>query len=61
MTLRAKMFHSLSLSILFTLINWFIVDNFILKVSIMKYVLIELLLVASLKLFNFTKIKLGLN
>jgi hypothetical protein len=61
MTIREKFFHSFIIGILFSIINWLIIDNFIIKLSIFKYILIEFLLVISIKFYKFTKLKLNLN
>jgi len=61
MTVKEKFFHSFLIGILFSLINWLIIDNFIIRVSIFKYILIEFVLVMSVKFFKFTKLKLNLN
>ena len=61
MTLKEKFFHSFILGVLFSFINWLIIDKLIVSVSIYKYILIELVLVISIKLFKFTKLKLNLN
>jgi hypothetical protein len=61
MTVREKFFHSFFLGVLFSIINWIIIDNFIINVSILRYIFIELTLVISIKLFKFTTLKLNLN
>jgi len=61
MTVKEKFFHSFLIGILFSLINWLIINNFIIRVSIFKYILIEFVLVMSVKFFKFTKLKLNLN
>lgn len=61
MTIGEKLFHSFILSILFSLICWFIIDKIIIEISVIKYFFIEILLIVSLKLFNFTKVKLRLD
>jgi hypothetical protein len=62
MKVYEKVIHSFLLSMVFTLVNWTIVSNFIIPdLPFFKYLLIEILLVVSLKLFIFTKLKLGLN
>jgi hypothetical protein len=61
MTRKEKMFHSLILSCLFSLLSWFTIDRFITKVSFWQYFFIEFILILSLKLFNFTKQRLNLN
>jgi hypothetical protein len=60
MTRKEKMFHSLILSCLFSLLSWFTIDRFITKVSFWQYFFIEFILILSLKLFNFTKQRLNL-
>lgn len=62
MRVYEKVIHSFLLSMVFTLANWAIVSNFIIPdLSFFKYIFIEIALVISLKLFIFTKLKLGLN
>jgi hypothetical protein len=61
MTIREKIVHSLLISILFSTLNWLIIDNFILNLSVTKYIFIEIVLIISIKLFKFTKLKLKLN
>jgi hypothetical protein len=61
MTLREKFVHSFLLSILFSSLTWFVVDKLLVEISIIKYFILEIILLVSLKLFNFTKLKLGLN
>ena len=61
MTIKEKFFHALVIGILFSILNWFIIDCFIIKLSILKYVFIECILIVSIKLFKFTKLKLNLN
>jgi hypothetical protein len=61
MTIKEKLIHGFFLSILFSLINWLIIDKFIVNVSIYKYFFIELVLVLSIKFYKFTKLKLRLD
>jgi hypothetical protein len=61
MTIREKIIHSFFISILFSITNWFIIDSLILDLSVTKYIFIEIVLIISIKLFKFTKLKLGLN
>ena len=61
MSIREKVIHSLLIGTLFTFINWFLVDKFIVHLSFWKYFFLEFILVLSLKLYTFTKLKLGLN
>jgi hypothetical protein len=58
MTTIEKTIHHLALSLLFTLINWFIIDFFIIKIPFFKYFIIEIILVLSLKFYKFTLTKL---
>ena len=61
MTVLEKFFHSFVLGCLFSLLNWFLIDKFIIDISIYKYIFIEIILVVSVKFFKFTKLKLNLN
>jgi hypothetical protein len=60
MTNIEKIIHHFSLSVLFTLINWFIIDFFIIEISFIKYFIIEIILVLSLKFYKFTLSKFKL-
>jgi len=55
-----KIIHSLIISFLFTITNYIFIINFIINISFLKYFLIELVLVISLKLYKFTIHKLDL-
>jgi hypothetical protein len=61
MTIKKKIFYSFLIGILLSLLNWIIIDNFIVRISIYKYILIEFVLVISIKFFKFTKLKLNLD
>ena len=61
MTIQEKIFHSLLLSISFSIINWKIVDFFLIDITFWKYIIIEVILVISIKLFKFTKQKLKID
>lgn len=61
MSLLEKAFHSLLLGALFTIINWLVIDKFIIELTFTKYIFIEIVLVISIKFYKFTKLKLGLN
>jgi hypothetical protein len=61
MTIGQKIIHSFIISILFSIANWFVVKNLIIDVTIIEYIFIEIVLVISIKLFKFTKLKLKLN
>lgn len=61
MKVYEKVAHSLIIGILFSFFNWFILNTFVITISFWKYYLIEIILVISLKIYTFTKLKLGLN
>ena len=61
MTLKEKILNSLILGILFSYLNFLIIDKFIVETSIYQYIFIEIILVLSIKLFKFTKHLLNLN
>ena len=61
MTLREKVLHSLMLSVTFSLVNWKIIDFFLIDMPFWRYIIIELILVISIKLFKFTKQKLKID
>ena len=61
MKLYEKIIHSFLLSFLFTVLTWIVVNKLILEMSFIRYLIIEFILIISLKLFNFTKLKLKLN
>jgi len=52
--------HRLVLSILFSIINWLIIDSFWIEMSFIEYFIIELIVVVSLKLYIFTGSKFGI-
>jgi hypothetical protein len=60
MTIKENMIHRLMIGTLFTIMNYFLVNNLIINISFSKYFLIELILVLSMKLFKFTVNKLDL-
>jgi hypothetical protein len=61
MTIGEKIIHSFLISILFSLSSWFIIKTFIIDLTILEYIFIEIVLIISIKLFKFTKLKLGIN
>lgn len=61
MTLIEKTIHTLILSAIFSIICWFVVDNLIINISFLKYFLIEIILIISLKFYKFTIRKFKLN
>jgi hypothetical protein len=60
MTKFQRGFHSLLLSIAFTLITWMIIDTFIINVSFGKYIILEIAILISEKLYLFTLSKTNL-
>jgi hypothetical protein len=55
-----KVVHRLLISLVFTALNWVVVDFLIVDVSFWRYLIIELFLVVSLKFYTFTTRKLNL-
>jgi hypothetical protein len=61
MTIKEKIIHGAIIAVLFSVINWLIIDGLIINVSIIEYLFIEITFVLSIKLFKFTKLKLKLD
>jgi hypothetical protein len=61
MKLGEKLVHSFLLGVFFSIINWFLINQFIIEISIFKYILVELIFVISVKLYKFTRLKFNLN
>lgn len=55
-----KVVNRLLISLVFTALNWIVVDFFIVDVSFWRYLIIELFLVISLKFYTFTTRKMNL-
>jgi hypothetical protein len=55
-----KVIHKLFLSLVFTIINWIVIDHFIVEISFIKYIFVEVLLLVSMKFYIFTTRKLNL-
>jgi len=55
-----KVVNRLLISLVFTALNWVVVDFFIVDVSFWRYLIIELFLVVSLKFYTFTTRKMNL-
>lgn len=49
--------HKLLIPILFTLTEWTIVDSFIIKITFIQYIFVEIIVLLSLKLYTFVKEK----
>jgi hypothetical protein len=60
MTLLEKIIHGFILGVCFSLLNWLLIDKFVTTLSISQYIFIEIILVISIKLFKFTKLKLNI-
>jgi hypothetical protein len=48
------------IAILFSILNWLIIDRFIIEIPFYKYFIIEILLIVTMKLCIFTTQKLKL-
>jgi hypothetical protein len=48
-----KTLHGFFLSIVFTLLNWVLVDNLIVSINFLQYVAIEIVILVSYKLYQF--------
>jgi len=55
-----KILHKLLISIVFSIINWFVIDYFIVEISIIRYFFVEVLLLISMKFYIFTTRKFNL-
>lgn len=53
MTKFQRGFHSLLISFLFSLVNWVIVDSIVIEIPLYKYLLIEVMIVVSMRLYLF--------
>lgn len=60
MTNFQRGFHSLLLSFAFTLMTWMFIDSFVISVSFGKYILLEVAILISEKLYLFTLSKTNL-
>jgi len=56
-----KVIHSSLIAILFSLLNWFIIDKCIITIELWRYCTLEILFVISMKLYKFTIQKLKLH
>jgi hypothetical protein len=60
MSIREKFLHGFIISILLSVVNWFIIDKLIINIPLWKYFILELIFVVSMKLYKFTLQKLQL-
>jgi len=58
MTLSKRLFLSLILSCIISVLSYLFINFFIVKISILKFIFIEFILLGSKKLFKFTDSKL---
>lgn len=61
MRLSEKLVLSFILSCTISILSYLFIDYFVVKVSILKFILIEFILLGSKKLFKFTNSKFRLN
>ena len=55
-----KAINKTIIAILFSILNWLIIDRFIIEIPFYKYFIIEILLIVSMKIFIFTTQKIKL-
>jgi hypothetical protein len=55
-----KAINKTIIAILFSILNWLIIDRFIIEIPFYKYFIIEILLIVTMKLCIFTTQKLKL-
>jgi|688.fasta_scaffold11973_17 hypothetical protein len=55
-----KAINKTMIAILFSILNWLIIDRFIIEIPFYKYFIIEILLIVTMKLCIFTTQKLKL-
>jgi uncharacterized protein (DUF983 family) len=60
MSIKEKFIHGFIISILLSVVNWFIINKFIINIPLWKYFILELIFVVSMKLYKFTLQKLQL-
>lgn len=61
MTITEKTIHHLLLALVFSFINWFIINKLVTPLPFITYFIIEIILAISLKIFKFTIQKLNLS
>jgi hypothetical protein len=54
MSLKEKFIHSFIIAAVFSILCWFIVNTFIIEITFWKYIIIEIILAVSKKLYTFT-------
>jgi hypothetical protein len=58
--MAAKKFHSFMLTVALGLVAWFIVNMFIVKITILQFIIIEVFMAFMEILSTFVKVKVGL-
>jgi hypothetical protein len=59
--MKSNWIHRIILSIIFSVVNWFIISNLWIEMSLFEYIIIELFIVISLKVYIFVCSKTGIN
>jgi hypothetical protein len=55
-----KALNKTILSVLFSILNWALINKFLIEIPFYKYFIIEILLIVSMKIFIFTTQKIKL-
>jgi hypothetical protein len=55
-----KALNKTILSVLFSILNWTLINKFLIEIPFYKYFIIEILLIVSMKIFIFTTQKIKL-
>lgn len=54
-----KTLHAFFLSIVFTLLNWVVIDNLVVSIKFWQYIIIEIAILISFKTYQFTLNKIN--
>lgn len=54
MSITEKFIHSFLIAVVFSILCWLIITNFVIEISFWKYIIIEIILAVSKKLYTFT-------
>lgn len=60
MSSTERVINRLLISLVFTMLNWVLVDWLVIELPLWKYIIIELFLVVSMKFYIFTTRKMNL-
>lgn len=55
-----KAIHRFFIGLVFSVVNWILIDQFLVELPLWKYIIIELFLVISMKFYIFTTRKMNL-